>query len=128
MSNYPQDEDGEVLAQLEGMGIDMTQPLNLEFSIAADGEESANAIGAALTQKKYDVEVVYDEGEPIEGGEIEEDDEEFGPSWSVYVKRRMVPDYNEIMRIQKDLDATAKPLGGVADGWGAMLGSTRQAE
>jgi hypothetical protein len=128
MPNYPQDEDGEVLAQLEEMGVDLNQPLDLEFMVAAEGADAAEAIRAALAKKKYDVAVVYDEGEPDSEGEIEEDDEEFGPSWTVYVKRRMVPKYDEIVRIQKDLDATAEPLGGFADGWGAMLGEEPEEE
>jgi len=128
MSNYPQDEDGDLLAQLEEMGVDMTQPLDLEFMVAADGADAAEAIRTALANKKYDVEVVFDEGEPGETGDIDEDEDAYGPSWTVYVKRRMVPDYNEIIRIQQDLDATAEPLGGFADGWGAMLGEGPEEE
>jgi hypothetical protein len=118
MPNFPDDADGEVLAQLEEMGVDLTQPLKLEFTIAADGEESAEAIRAALEKKQYVAETYYDEGEP---GEVDEDGEEFGPSWSVYVKRQMVPEYDEIIRIQQELDAIAEPLGGFADGWGVLL-------
>lgn len=121
MPNYPQDDDGEVLAQLEEMGVDMTQPLSLEFMIAADGDDSAEAIRQALQKKGYDARIEHDEGEPDEDGNIDPDDEEFGPSWTVYVNRQMVPKYEEIVRIQKDLDAIAEPLGGYADGWGAML-------
>lgn len=122
MSNYPDDADGEVLAQLAEHGIDMTQPLQLEFMIAADGDESAEAIRQALKKKGYDATIEYDEGEPDEEGNVDADDEEFGPSWTVYVHRRMVPDYDAIIKIQQDLDAVAEPLGGYSDGWGAMLG------
>ena len=121
MTNYPADADGEVLAQLAEHGIDMTQPLDLEFIVAVEDETSAEAIRQALAKKGYDARVEYDEGEPDEDGNIDADDEEFGPSWTIYVNRRVIPDYDEIVRIQQDLDAIAEPLGGYSDGWGAML-------
>ena len=121
MTNYPDDADGEVLAQLAEHGVDLSQPLELEFVVAADDEASAEAIRQALLKAGYAARAEYDEGEPDEEGNIDPDDEEFGPSWTVYVDRRMVPDYNEIVRIQGELDAIAQPHGGFADGWGAML-------
>jgi hypothetical protein len=33
----------------------------------------------------------------------------------------MVPEYNEIIRIQNELDRLAGPLGGKSDGWGIMM-------
>jgi hypothetical protein len=32
----------------------------------------------------------------------------------------MVPDYGEIIRIQEELNAAAKPFGGHSDGWGSF--------
>ena len=52
---------------------------------------------------------------------IDEDDEEFGPLWTVLVLVDMVPAYDEIMRIQKELHELASPLGGQLDGWGTMI-------
>lgn len=121
MSNYPDDEDGAVLADLAAQGVDMSQPLLIDFQVAAPDQAAADAIGKALRQAGYDIEVVYDEGEPDEDGNIDPDDEEFGPSWTVYVNREMVPEYTEIMRIQGDLDRLARPHGGQSDGWGVML-------
>ncbi len=60
-------------------------------------------------------------GEPDENGEIDPDDEEFGPAWTVYANVRMIPEYSEIMRIQAELDQLARPFGGNSDGWGVML-------
>jgi hypothetical protein len=121
MSIYPNDDDGAVLADLAAQGIDMSQPLLLDFQVHAPDQAAADAIGKALRQAGYDIEVVYDEGEPDEDGDIDPEDEEFGPSWTVYVNREMVPEYHEIMRIQADLDRLARPHGGKSDGWGAML-------
>lgn len=123
MTTYPDDADGAVLQELESHGVDMTQPLTIEFAIAAPDESSANSIAIALSATGYEPEIAYDEGEPDEDGEIDpEDEEEFGPSWSVYVSIEMVPTYDDIVRIQEELDALAQQHGGNADGWGAMLG------
>jgi len=121
MTTYPDDADGEVLAELAAQGVDMSQPLDFEFHVAAPDEASGDAIVQALTQAGYDAHVEYDEGEPDEDGQIDPDDEEFGPSWTVFANVRMVPDYHEVVRIQTDLDRIARPYGGNCDGWGVML-------
>lgn len=121
MTNYPDDADGAVLADLAASGIEMSKPLDIEFSVAATGEKSARKILDVLTKKGYEAEIVYDEGEPDDDGEIDPDDEEFGPSWTVVVNVRMVPEYTDIVRIQSELDGLTKSLGGTCDGWGVML-------
>ena len=121
MATYPNDADGAVLADLAAQGVDMSQPLDIEFPVAAADEKSANAITAALTDAGYDSHIEYDEGEPNEDGEIDPDDDEFGPVWDVYANIRMIPTYEEIIRIQDDLNRLANPLGGKSDGWGVLL-------
>ncbi len=128
MTTYPDDADGAVLADLAARGIDMAQPLDIEFPVVAPNEESANSIAKALTEAGYDTHIEFDEGEPDEDGVIDPDDEEFGPIWDVYVNRRMIPEYSEIMRIQADLDRVTIPLGGKSDGWGVMLDADPDAE
>lgn len=121
MTNYPDDEDGAVLAELAAQGVDMSQPLQIEFPVAVPDEASANRTLKGMTEAGYDSHIEYDEGEPDENGEVDPDDEEFGPAWTVYVDVQMVPEYDEIMRIQADLDRIARPYGGNSDGWGVML-------
>jgi len=130
MAEYPDDADGSVLADLAALGIDMTQPMDIEFPVAAPDEEAANAIASALIAAGYDAHVEYDDGEPEEESDEDEDEDEddFVPGWDVYVSTRMVPDYDEIIRIQADLGRLANPLGGMSDGWGAMLDSDLDAE
>ena len=121
MTNYPRDEDGAVLAHLAKAGVDMTQPLLIEFAVAAPDEASATAIGNALNEAGYAAQVEYDEREPDEDGNIDPHDDEFVPSWSVYANVTMIPDHQEIVRVQSDLDRIASPLGGKSDGWGTMI-------
>ena len=121
MPDYPDDDDGFVLRQLAAQGVDLTQPLLIEFAVAVPDEPAAEAVVEALAAAGYDAEAEYDEGEPDEDGNIDEEDEEFGPSWTVYANVEMVPDHQRLIEIQQDLDRIAGPLGGHADGWGVML-------
>ena len=118
---FPNDPDGDALRELAAEGIDMSKPLLIEFAVAAPDGDAAEKIAAALAQNGYQGNIDHDEGESDEDGEIDPDDEEFGPSWTVYVGIPMVPAYDEIMRIQADLDRIADPHGGRSDGWGAMI-------
>lgn len=128
MTTYPDDADGAALAGLAERGVDMSQPLDFDFPVAAPDEATAIAIQQALAAAGYESDVEYDEGEPDDEdeddsdglNEVDEEDEEFGPSWTVYVNIQMVPEYDEIMRIQAELDRVAKPLGGYSDGWGVL--------
>ena len=125
MTEYPDDADGSVLADLAALGIDMTQPMDIEFPVAAPDEEAALEIARVLTEAGYDAHVEYDDG----GDEEEQEgDEEFIPGWDVYANVRMVPDYDEIIRIQADLSRLANPLGGMSDGWGVMLEADSEEE
>jgi hypothetical protein len=121
MSKYPDDDDGAVLADLAAQGIDMSQPLEIEFQVAAGDQSSANAIAQSLGKAGYDVQVDFDPGEPDEDGEIDPNDEEFGPAWTVIAAVRMIPECQEIIRIQQDLDRLAGPHGGFSDGWGVLI-------
>jgi hypothetical protein len=121
MAEYPDDADGAVLADLAAQGVDLSQPLQIDFQVAAPDEAGANAIAGALTKAGYDVEIEYDPGEPDEEGEIDPDDEEFGPAWTVVATRQMIPVYNELIRIQAELDRLAGPYDGYSDGWGVLV-------
>lgn len=121
MSDYPDDEDGAVLADLAAYGVDMSLPLLIEFPIDAPDEKSATAIQATIAKAGYESEIEYDEGEPDEDGDADPDEEELGPSWTVYAQKEMIPQYDEIIRIQSELTRLAEPHGGNCDGWGVML-------
>ena len=120
MTEYPQDEDGQVLAELAAQGVDMSKPLLIEFPVAVPDEPAALKICSTLCGEGYDAEIQFDSGEEDFDEESDEADE-FGPSWTVFVAVKMVPDYAEILRIQQDLDRIVKPLDGFSDGWGVML-------
>lgn len=126
MTSYPDDADGAVLAGLAAQGVDMTCPLQIEFLVAVSDEASANRTATAMTEAGYDSHVEYDEGEPDFDPEVDDADE-FGPSWTVYANVRMIPEYDEIIRIQDELNQIARLFGGKSDGWSVMLGGNAKA-
>jgi hypothetical protein len=121
MAKFPTDEDGQVLAGLAADGIDLTITRLIEFAVDAPNENAAQRIAAAIDQTGYVTEVYYDEGEPDENGNIDLIDPEFSPSWTVYTKVHMVPEYEKIVSIQSELDSLSAPFGGKSDGWGTMV-------
>ena len=120
MTTYPDDADGAVLSDLAAQGIDMSQPLLIEFPIVVPDEATATQVNEALAAAGYETQIEYDEGEPDFDPEVD-DPEEFGPMWTVFANIQMVTEYNEIIRIQTDLNRISKPLGGKSDGWGVMI-------
>ena len=120
MTTYPDDADGAVLADLAARGVDMSTPLLIEFPVAVPDEAAAESSLKAMTKAGYESRIEYDKGEPDYDPDVDDEDE-FGPSWTVYADVRMIPEYNEIMRIQAELDRVARPFGGKSDGWGVML-------
>lgn len=121
MPMYPDDDDGAVLSHLAAQGVDMTQPLKIEFFVAVSNESSANNVAAALNKAGYECQIVCDEGESDFDPETD-DAMEFGPSWTVDAIVQMIPEYSEIIRIQREIDQITRRLGGKSDGWGEMFG------
>lgn len=126
MTTYPDDVDGAVLADLAAEGVDLRKVLTIEFFVAVPNEASAKKAAEAMSEAGYESQIIYDEGEPDFDPETDEENE-FGPSWTVYANIRMIPEYNEVMRIQSELDRITRPSGGKSDGWGVMFGPDAEA-
>jgi hypothetical protein len=120
MTNYPDDADGAVLADLASRGVDMSLPLLIAFAVAVPDEGVATKCLQAMTKAGFDSRIVYDEGEP-DFDPDEDDEAEFGPSWTVYANVRMIPEYKEIVRIQAELERVAGSFDGISDGWGVLI-------
>ena len=127
MPSYPDDADGAVLADLAAQGVDMSQPLDIDFPVSAPDEASANAIASSLGVAGYDSRIVYYDGEPDEDGEVDPDDQESRAGGRTIANVRMIPEYKGIMRIQADLDRIARRLVGKTDGWEVLLDGEAEA-
>ncbi len=98
--NYPDDEDGQVLARIAATGVDLSKPTVVEFAIEASDQPTSEAIAAQLQARGFTAEVYVDEGEP---DFVEGESAEFGPSWTVYVSIECVPSHANIVRCKPNL-------------------------
>jgi hypothetical protein len=116
--NYPNDPDGQALATIAASGMDMTTPISIEFAISVPNERVGKAVVDVVSNTGYQTELYYDEGEPdYEDG----DDEEFGPSWTVYAVAQMQPTYENVVGHQAKLNELVSKLGGKCDAWEVKL-------
>jgi len=53
MTTYPNDADGAVLADLAAQGMDMSQPLVIEFPVAVPDEAAANKTLKAMMGEEF---------------------------------------------------------------------------
>lgn len=111
-TSYPDDADGDVLSAIAESGIDMTQPLTIEFVIDTSSEQNARAIEKDLVAAGHPAEAVFEEGDAEVG--IEE-------GWVVMIELEMVPEYERLVELQKTFNEFAAAHGGQVDGWGAMV-------
>ena len=102
---FPNDSDGDALRRLIAIGASLDRPMNVDFQIATQTEESAHEIAAACTRLGYHTRADRDEGRP---------------QWTVTCTTRMILNYHTVIAFQKELAQIAKPLGGWPDGWGTF--------
>lgn len=113
-TDYPDDLDGEVLQMIADDGNDMSQPMIVDFHVAAATEDTAEKIAAAAEKLGYEVGIDFDDGEDAE------EDEEITEPWTCTCRKEMLLEHEGVIAAQKQLDDIARPLGGYADGWGTF--------
>lgn len=122
-NELPDDSDGQALKILARKGVDMRCPIMFEFAIHVDDEKDSKLVVEKLRAANLadSIEVIYDEGELEQDEEMTEANRQFWPSWTVYVCRRMVPNYTGVIQFQNTL--TNICLGaGKPDGWNVEIG------
>ena len=107
--NYPNDADGYALRRVARDGSRMSDPMDIDFAVAAPDEGSAKTIARAAQAEGYRTDVHrHRDG-----------------AWSCYCTRTMVATYEAVIRVQAELDVLSRPYGGYADGWGTQGNGSR---
>jgi regulator of RNase E activity RraB len=88
----------------------MWKPMSIDFAIAAPSEEAGERIAAEARRLGFSVKVVPDAC----------DEEPDASSWSCYCTKTMIPAYDALLQVQRQLDDIAAPWGGWSDGWGTF--------
>ncbi|WP_127025059.1 ribonuclease E inhibitor RraB [Rheinheimera mangrovi] len=103
---FPDDGNGDMLRALMDAGIDLSEPLAIDFYLVFKNKEQAEKAMAALvaTELQGEVELHFNDLE----------------QWELIVSQTMVPEHAAVTAREAELDKFAKKFGGHNDGWGVM--------
>jgi regulator of RNase E activity RraB len=103
---FPDDGNGDMLRALMDAGIDLSQPLAIDFYLVFKNKDQAEKAMAALVASELQGEV------ELHFNDLEQ--------WELIVSQTMVPEHAAITGREVELDKFAKKFGGHNDGWGVM--------
>lgn len=107
MSQFPDDENGDVLRRMAAQGIDLSSPRIIDFEHCFPNEEAARRFLAAIEGTVLEAKIFGpDSGDAAE--------------WEVQCRERMVPTHSAITDTEHRLAGIAASFGGYSDGWGSM--------
>lgn len=103
------DQDAKAVTQqalddIAADGVDMSQPLEMDFFVVVPSEEVGHQMAAKAELIGFETSV--------------EEDEESG-EWTCYCTKTLIPTLDTVFDIEEHLDDLAEPLGGFSDGFGA---------
>jgi len=104
---FPDDDNGKMLAAMSEAGIDLSKPLDIDFFLVFDDQRDAESATEELANS--DIE-----------GEMELHLNDEVGKWELIVCIKMVPQYQAIVDQELELNQFAVEFGGVTDGWGVM--------
>ena len=103
--SFPNDETGQVLAEMHAAGIDLTIIHNVVFFQLFEKKEEAQAMVDHLAEKAPEMNVVLEADET--------------PNvWDVNCTVNMLPDYDAIIAQEAEFEQLAAKFKGYNDGWG----------
>ncbi len=103
---FPDDGNGDMLRALMDAGIDLSQPLAIDFYLVFKNKDQAEKAMAALVASDLQGEV------EMHFNDLEQ--------WELIVSQTMLPEHEAITAREAELDKFAKKFGGHNDGWGVM--------
>lgn len=106
-SQFPQDENGDVLRRMAENGDNQNIPRNIDFQVILPSEEAAENFAGEVRSWDYSATVEFPGCVP----EL---------PWEVHVVRHMLPTHEGITLFEQELESAAAPLGGRNDGWGCF--------
>jgi len=103
--NFPTDETGQVLAEMQQAGIDLSMTHAVVFFHLFEQESQAQAMADFIKEnmKSVDVSVHPDETPNV---------------WDLDCTLQMVPSYDAVIKQESDFEQLAKKFSGYNDGWG----------
>jgi len=103
--NFPSDETGQVLAEMQQAGIDLSVTHSIVFFHLFEQESQAQAMSDFIKENMKDVSVIV---HPDETPNV----------WDVDCTIQMVPSYDGVIKQEIDFEQLANKFSGYNDGWG----------
>lgn len=103
--NFPNDDTGQVLAEMHKEGIDLTVVHKIVFFQLFERKEQAQAMAEHLREKAPDMEMNI---HPDETPNV----------WDLECTVNMLPDYDAIVAQEAQFEQIASKFNGYNDGWG----------
>jgi hypothetical protein len=107
MSQFPDDENGDVLRRMAAQGIDLVSPRIVDFEHCFPDEAAARSFLSAIEGTVLETRLICP-------------DPENGTGWEVQCRERMVPTHGAVTQTEGRLARIAASCGGYADGWGSL--------
>ena len=104
MNSTPNDDTSEALIRYKADGSDFTEPMEIDFFVAIFSEEKGNLVSSEAQALGFRTSVELD-------SETSE--------WTCYCTKTLIPEYSEVVKIERQLDDLARPYGGYIDGFGS---------
>ena len=110
MIDYPKDEDGNVLRELENQGVNMNAPLKVEFYCYAENLNIAQSICKSEIAERYELDIFDNESSSIET-----------ERYSVYLTKTLLLTYDNVISEQNSLNNLLSAFNTKCDGWGVLV-------
>jgi regulator of RNase E activity RraB len=110
MQPIPDDATGDALKVIAEKGSDLTKPMKIDFFVAVPSKETGDKVALKARDLGFTTSVEMDD--------VDLDDD--GMLWTCYCTKVLVPEYDEVVKIEQQLDSIAKEFGGHIDGFGTF--------
>jgi len=105
MKSIPDDATGDALRRIAETGSDLAKPMKIDFFVAVPSKDTGDKIALKARDLGF-------------ATSVEMDDEDL--EWTCYCTKVLVPEYDEVVKIEHQLDSIAKEFGGHIDGFGTF--------
>ena len=103
--NFPSDETGQVLEEMQQAGIDLSLTHNVVFFHLFEQESKAHEMASFIKENMTDVSVSI---HPDETPNV----------WDLDCTIKIVPSYDAVIKQEADFEQLAQKFSGYNDGWG----------
>ncbi len=103
--DFPTDETGQVLAEMQQAGIDLTLTHTVVFFQLFEQQDKAQAMADFITEN-------------MDGVTVSVHPDETPNVWDVDCTIQMIPSYDAVIKHEVDFEQLANKFSGYNDGWG----------